>query len=96
MKVCNNAPQLVTRLPPGNEFRPKKQPIQIKQFHLNWGEAILIHNVKVRKTHPYGFVSLALGLTSIGGILWAILSNETTSLQTFREYGLRFDIEENF
>ncbi len=29
-------------------------------------------------------------------VFWAILSNEATSLQTFHEYGLRFDIEENF
>ena len=76
--------------------RPKKQPIQIKQFYLGLGEAILFHNLKVTKTDPYGLVSLALGRESIGGEFWAILSNETTSLQTFRESGLRFAIEENF
>ena len=27
---------------------------------------------------------------------WYILSTEPTTIQTFREYGLRFDIEENF
>lgn len=48
------------------------------------------------KTNPYGPVSLALGRECSGGELWAIVSNEPTTLQTFREYGLRFDIEENF
>ncbi|MGV2826887.1 hypothetical protein [Myxosarcina sp. GI1(2024)] len=28
--------------------------------------------------------------------MWAIVSEEKTTLQTFAEYGLRFDIEENF
>ena len=28
--------------------------------------------------------------------MWAIVSDEKTTLQTFAEYGLRFDIEENF
>lgn len=33
----------------------------------------------------------------VGGDLWYIVIDEpTTLLQTFREYGLRFDIEENF
>ena len=30
------------------------------------------------------------------GEFWAILSDEPTSLHTFEEYGLRFDIEESF
>jgi hypothetical protein len=30
------------------------------------------------------------------GEFWAIASDEPTIPQTFQEYGLRFDIEENF
>jgi hypothetical protein len=30
------------------------------------------------------------------GELWLIVSSEPVSLQTCQEYGLRFDIEENF
>jgi hypothetical protein len=73
-----------------------KAPCQVRDFHLGLGEAVLLQSVKVTKTSPYGPVSLALGRECINGELWAILSNETTTLQTFREYGLRFDIEENF
>ncbi len=39
---------------------------------------------------------LALGREPINGELWYIVSDEPTTLQTLREYGLRFDIEENF
>ena len=33
---------------------------------------------------------------SVSGELWHIVSDEPTSLQTFREYSERFDIEEEF
>ena len=38
-------------------------------------------------------VHVILGRNSVNGELWAIVSNEKTTLQTFAEYGLRFDIE---
>lgn len=76
--------------------RPGKAPCQVRDFHLGLGEAVLLQGVKVTKTNPYGPVSLALGRECTGGQLWAIVSNELTTLQTFREYGLRFGIEENF
>ena len=41
-------------------------------------------------------VHLIIGRHNVNGELWAIVSNEKTTLQTFAEYGLRFDIEENF
>ena len=44
----------------------------------------------------YGKVHVIVGRNSVNGELWAIVSNEKTTLQTFAEYGLRFDIEENF
>lgn len=46
----------------------------------------------------FGPLYLALGhvQTQHGYEKWAIVSDEPTTLQTFDEYGLRFDIEENF
>jgi hypothetical protein len=37
-----------------------------------------------------------LARNNLNGEFWAIVSDEPTSLHTFEEYGLRFDIEENF
>ena len=39
---------------------------------------------------------LALARENQAGQLWLVVSSEPTTLQTFREYGLRFDIEESF
>ena len=36
------------------------------------------------------------GRNNINGEFWAVVSDEPTTLQTFAEYGLRFDIEESF
>jgi hypothetical protein len=41
-------------------------------------------------------VHVAFGRNSVNGEFWAIVSDEPTSLRTFQEYGLRFDIEEAF
>lgn len=77
-------------------LQPGKAPCQLKQFHLNLGEAILLQGVKITKLNPYGLVNLALARDPISRELWYIVSDEMTSLQTFREYGERFDIEEEF
>ena len=69
---------------------------QPKNFHLNRGEAICLHNVRIHKGEYYGIVHVIMGRNNVNGELWAIVSNEKTTLQTFCEYGLRFDIEENF
>ena len=69
---------------------------QPKNFHFDLGEAICLHNVQIHKSEFYGAVHVILGRNSVNGELWAIVSNEKTTLQTFAEYGLRFDIEENF
>lgn len=57
---------------------------------------MLLQNVRITKTDPYGSVYLALARVGVSGELWYIVSDEPTTLQTFREYGLRFDIEESF
>lgn len=69
---------------------------QPKNFHFHLGEAICLHNVQIHKSEFYGRVHIILGRNSVNGELWAIVSDEKTTLQTFAEYGLRFDIEENF
>ena len=60
------------------------------------GEAICLHNVQLHKGEFYGTVHVIIARNNVNGELWAIVSNEKTTLQTFAEYGLRFDIEENF
>ena len=42
------------------------------------------------------YLALAQVQTAKGVQRWAILSDELTCLNTFLEYGLRFDIEESF
>jgi hypothetical protein len=69
---------------------------QPKNFHLQCGEAVCLHNVRIHKGEYYGKVHVIIGRNSVNGELWAIVSDEKTTLQTFAEYGLRFDIEENF
>lgn len=69
---------------------------QLKTFPLKRGEALCLHNVKLHKIEWYGPVNVAIGYNNVNGEFWAIVSDEPTNLQTFQEYGLRFDIEEAF
>lgn len=59
------------------------------------GQAWFWHHVYVFEER-YGPVHLALARPQSGGEEWIVLSDTPTSLATFSEYGLRFDIEENF
>nr|WP_239125118.1 hypothetical protein [Leptolyngbya sp. CCY15150] len=69
---------------------------QLNDFRLQRGEALCLHTVKLHKQAWYGSVHVVLGYNHVNGEFWAIVSDEPTNLQTFREYGLRFDIEEAF
>lgn len=69
---------------------------QLNQFHLGAGQAVMVQNVKLHKSTPVDGVYLALARESQAGQLWLVVSSEPTTLQTLREYGLRFDIEESF
>ena len=69
---------------------------QLKDFHLNRGEALCLQGVRIHKGDNYGFVNIIVGRNNINGEFWAVVSDEKVNLQTFHEYGLRFDIEENF
>jgi hypothetical protein len=79
-------------------YAPKHGWQTVKQLHLRLGEAKLIHNVKIHKTESKRLsdVHIAAAWESGSREYWYILSTEPTTIQTFWEYGLRFDIEENF
>ena len=77
-------------------WRSSKGWIQPNAFHLAQGEVRCLHNVKLHKQQWYGPVHVIFGRNNLNGELWVVVSDEPTTLQTFREYGLRFDIEELF
>jgi len=68
-----------------------------QQLNFTWGKGKLemLHNVKLYKHHSVNGVS-GIARENQQETLWLIVSSEPTTLQTLQEYGLRFDIEENF
>ena len=68
--------------------------IQLNSYHLALGEVVLLHSVTLTKTHALNELHLALARDPLSRQLWMIVSDEPTTLQTFREYGERFQIEE--
>lgn len=74
--------------------RAGKGWIQLNQYHLAWGEVVLLQGVRLTKTQVLDGVHLALARDPLSGQVWMVVSDESTSLQTFREYGERFQIEE--
>ncbi len=77
-------------------FRGGKGWCQLKHFHFNRGEALCLHHVRLYKHSQSQLINVIVGRNNVNGEFWAIVSDEKTTLQTFAEYGLRFDIEENF
>jgi hypothetical protein len=68
---------------------------QLEGISLTPGQAWFWHDVLM--TEPqYGPVPLALAQCQGNKEYWFVVSDAPTTLQTFDEYGLRFDIEENF
>ena len=59
------------------------------------GHALFWHNVFVT-AQQYGPVHVAVARHPQSKEFWIVVSSESTSMITFEEYGLRFDIEENF
>jgi hypothetical protein len=72
-----------------------KQGTQVAHFYLRPGQAMYLHQVHLT-AQRYGPVHLALGYHATNGEKWYVVSSEPTDGTTFIEYGLRFDIEENF
>jgi hypothetical protein len=75
---------------------PRKGWQRASQVPLDKGEAKLIQNVWIHKKASLTDVCVAIAWEEKSKQRWYILSTEVTTLQTFREYGLRFSIEENF
>jgi hypothetical protein len=69
---------------------------QFQSYHLKPGEALLFQQVRLFKRHPVEKVNVIFAREAITGELWLIVSSEPVTLQTLKDYGLRFDIEENF
>jgi hypothetical protein len=59
------------------------------------GYAKFWHEVQITKAQ-FGPLHLAVGRPLGSTERWLVISDEPTCLETFREYALRFDIEENF
>lgn len=76
-------------------FRPKKRRSQLRNPQLKRGQARCLHGVRLTEAR-YGPIHLALAKPSDSTEVWFIASSEPTDRATFVEYGLRFDIEENF
>ncbi|CAA9396922.1 hypothetical protein AVDCRST_MAG94-5705 [uncultured Leptolyngbya sp.] len=74
--------------------RPGKGCKHLKQYHLALGEVVLLQGVTLTKTHPFAGVHLALARDPLSRQVWMVASDQPTTLQTFREYGERFEIEE--
>ena len=59
------------------------------------GRALFFHNMFIT-AQKLGPVHLAIARNPQSKEFWYVVSSEPTSMSTFEEYGLRFDIEENF
>jgi hypothetical protein len=76
-------------------YRAGRHPCKPDRLSLALGEAQFWHDVNMTRSH-YGPVHLALARRQDGKDKWLVVSDEPTTVKTFEEYGLRFDIEENF
>lgn len=82
--------------PKGLFYGPRCGWQQFKSYGLQRGEALRFPNVRLFKRHPVENVHVIFAREAFSGELWLIASSEPVSLKTCQEYGLRFDIEENF
>src|SRR4029453_15658778 len=76
-------------------YRPGRRPCKVGRLSVAQGQACFWQAVWITEKH-YGPVHLAVGRPRHGNEWWYVLSDEPTNGQTLQEYGLRFDIEENF
>jgi hypothetical protein len=76
-------------------FRRGRPACKVRQFTPARAQAYFFHNVFITAEH-YGPVHLAVAYHPKSKEFWYVLSSEPTSMTTFEDYGLRFDIEENF
>jgi hypothetical protein len=76
-------------------YRRNQRRCKISSIRLKRGQARFWHNVYITNNR-FGAVHLALAKPQGTKEDWLILSDQPTQVNTFDEYGLRFDIEENF
>lgn len=74
--------------------RPGKGWIQLSDYHLALGEVVLLQGVSLTKTTKIRGLHLALARDPLSTSVWMVVSDQPTTLQTLREYGERFQIEE--
>lgn len=68
---------------------------QVRDISLAPSHARFWHHVRVTGQH-FGPVHLAVARPVGSNDYWYVISDEPTEVKTLQEYGLRFDIEENF
>jgi hypothetical protein len=68
----------------------------VSSVHLQPGQAYFTGAVALGKTKPYPNLYLAFAHDEPSGQHWVIVSDEPTTLQTFAQYQLRFQVEESF
>jgi hypothetical protein len=76
-------------------YRPGRHRCKVERLGVARGHACFWHRVCITAKR-YGLVHLAVARAQQGQDVWDVLSDEPTEEKTFQEYGLRFDIEENF
>ena len=76
-------------------YRPGRHRCKVERLSLAQGQACFWHGVGITEKR-YGPVHLAVARPRQGNEWWYVLSDEPTEMTTLKEYGLRFDIEENF
>jgi hypothetical protein len=76
-------------------YRPGRPRCKVERLSVARGQACFWHNVWITEKR-YGPVHLAVARPSQGNEWWYVLSDEPTAVKTLQEYGLRFDIAENF
>lgn len=76
-------------------YRRNKRRCKISSIKLKRGQARFWHNVYITAKR-FGVVHLALAKPQGTKEDWLIVSDQPTHVTTFDDYGLRFDIEENF
>ena len=76
-------------------YRRHQRRCKISSIKLKRGQARFWHNVYITEKR-FGAVHLALAKPHGTKEDWLIVSDQPTHVTTFDDYGLRFDIEENF
>jgi Transposase DDE domain len=76
-------------------YQPGHGGFQVRAISLGCGQARFWHGVLLTRKRC-GPVHLAVARPLASDEYWYVISDEPTDVQSLEEYGLRFDIEENF